>query len=475
MPHLKRPITKIAVIGTLCLCVLGLTLFVRNREPIAFTIDMKERRQTIEGFGATATGVWIPEIVGLYTQPTFAQQIGGDLGVSIIRLALPPAIQPNEDLDPSQLNLDSFDFSQFSPPANFIQRIHQAHPELKVILSVWSPPAWMKTNNSTINGGHLREDRRTHFAKFCAAACIGFERDYGVPVYGLSVQNEPAFAQTYDSCVYAPEQLRDTVIAVRAAFTRWNVQTKIMAPEDVADPKRYAKYIKPFAQDPAALQALDIMNVHGAPWDSTSETSGPWKSLLNQHIPLNKPMWMSETSGEEPTWLGEGNGGRGGLYLAKSIHNALVFGQCAAWVYWAIADPSPSEFALMGGNEPTPKYFALRQYSRYISPGALRIAVTPMSPTILASAYLDEGRGKLTVVFINLNPTDKTITASLASSPRSVTSFQTVRSSTDESCVSLAETPVVGGLLSLTLRKQSVTTLIGNSAPYPTTRTHTPQ
>lgn len=452
---------KIKAIGVLALCAMGLVLFTRACGQTAFTIDVKARCQTMEGFGATATGTWIPEAVGLYAQPSFAQIIGDDLGASIIRLALPPAIQPNEDPDPAQLDLASFDFAAFSPPANFIKNVYLAHPDLKVMLTVWSPPAWMKDNNTTINGGHLRADRRAHFAKFCAAACLGFEQTYGVPVYALSIQNEPVFVEPYDSCVYSPDEMRDTVKAVRIAFTRWSVHAKIMAPEDVADAARYPTFAKSFETDPAALQALDIMNIHGEPMDGSGQSAGPWETLRNKLKPLKKPLWMTETSGEEATWLGAGSGGHGALSLARSIHNAVVFGDCAAWVYWAITDPSPDEFSLMSLNQPTPKYSALKQYSKFIRPGSVRIAVTPTSSTILGSAYLDEDNGKLTVVFINMNATDTPITGTLVSLPTPIAAFQTVRSSSTENCLQLAATPVVGERISLTLKGQSVTTLVG--------------
>jgi O-glycosyl hydrolase len=252
---------------------------------------------------------------------------------------------------------------------------------------------------------------------------------------------------------------------VRAAFTKWNVNAKIMAPEDVADSKRYPTFLKPFESDPAALAALDIMNIHGEPREGAGEGSQAWTALQTRLKALKRPMWMTETSGEDPTWLGAGKDGHGGLALARSIHNAVVFGGCEAWVYWAITDPAPSEFALMGLATPTPKYSTLKQYSRFIRPGAVRIAVTPASSTILASAFLDDGRGKVTIVFVNMNATDTPITGTLASLSRPLAEFQAARSSSTEDCQPLASVPVVDGKLSLTLKAQSVTTLVGSFAP----------
>src|SRR5437773_4478464 len=61
---------------------------------------------------------------------------------------------------------------------------------LKLFASPWSPPAFMKDNNDMLHGGHLRADYAhawaLYFAKF-----IQSYRKAGVPVWGMSIQNEP--------------------------------------------------------------------------------------------------------------------------------------------------------------------------------------------------------------------------------------------------------------------------------------------
>src|ERR1044071_950056 len=167
-------------------------------------IDTSSRRQTMEGFGIAATDVWYAPVVALFHQPAFAAQLRDDLGVTMIRIELPPEIQSTEDLDPNTLDLSRFDFSRVDDAGALAANLNQGQPgAVKVFATIWSPPAWMKTNNSITNGGNLRTDRYAHFAKYCAAMGPGFQQRFGVPLYALSPQNEPVFAEPYVSCVYS--------------------------------------------------------------------------------------------------------------------------------------------------------------------------------------------------------------------------------------------------------------------------------
>ena len=87
---------------------------------------------------------------------------------------------------------------------------HVAGQPLKLLVSPWSPPAWMKSNGQMNQGGHLLPQ----FARTWARCYVRFIQEYqaeGVPVWGVSVQNEPAATQRWDSCVYSAEEERDFV------------------------------------------------------------------------------------------------------------------------------------------------------------------------------------------------------------------------------------------------------------------------
>lgn len=90
------------------------------------------------------------------------------------------------------------------------QALKTAGGSLLLFVSPWSPPAWMKDNNDRLHGGHLLDAYKqawaNHYIKFINA----YEAE-GIPVWGLSVQNEPMALQIWESCVYTDTEERDFV------------------------------------------------------------------------------------------------------------------------------------------------------------------------------------------------------------------------------------------------------------------------
>lgn len=88
--------------------------------------------------------------------------------------------------------------------------IAAAGGKLPMFVSPWSPPAWMKDNNSVLHGGMLLpkfyQAWANHYVKF-----IKTYESMGMPIWGLSVQNEPMAVQSWESCVYTAEEERDFV------------------------------------------------------------------------------------------------------------------------------------------------------------------------------------------------------------------------------------------------------------------------
>ena len=81
---------------------------------------------------------------------------------------------------------------------------------IKLLASPWSPPGWMKTDGQMNHGGKLRPEHRAAWAR-CYVRFIEEYAKEGVPIWGVSVQNEPAAKQTWDSCLYSAEEERDFV------------------------------------------------------------------------------------------------------------------------------------------------------------------------------------------------------------------------------------------------------------------------
>ncbi len=81
---------------------------------------------------------------------------------------------------------------------------------IKLLASPWSPPAWMKTTGQMCHGGSLRPDCRRAWAR-CYVRFVEAYAAEGVPIWGVSVQNEPAATQRWESCLYTAEEERDFV------------------------------------------------------------------------------------------------------------------------------------------------------------------------------------------------------------------------------------------------------------------------
>ncbi len=113
------------------------------------------------------------------------------------------------------LALESFSIARdrqaLLPMIQAAQRIAKAGGRaLKLLVSPWSPPAWMKDNGRMNDGGRLLPACRPAWAQ-CFVRFIQAYESEGVPVWGVSVQNEPEARQRWDSCQYTAEEERDFV------------------------------------------------------------------------------------------------------------------------------------------------------------------------------------------------------------------------------------------------------------------------
>lgn len=74
--------------------------------------------------------------------------------------------------------------------------------------SPWSPPAFMKSNHDVLHGGFLLPEYYDSWARYYVKFIKAYE-NVGIPVWGISIQNEPMATQVWESCIYTAEQERD--------------------------------------------------------------------------------------------------------------------------------------------------------------------------------------------------------------------------------------------------------------------------
>ena len=94
-----------------------------------------------------------------------------------------------------------------------------AGTELPVMLTPWSPPAFMKTNSCRCHGGRLRREYYELWAEYICRYVLAY-MDEGINVRAISVQNEPNAVQTWESCLYSAQEERDFLRCLLPALDR---------------------------------------------------------------------------------------------------------------------------------------------------------------------------------------------------------------------------------------------------------------
>jgi glucosylceramidase len=90
-----------------------------------------------------------------------------------------------------------------------LERAEQtAGKKLSVMLSPWSPPAFMKTNGQRTFGGSLKPEYRQMWADYICRYIKEYQAK-GYSIDMITIQNEPNATQTWDSCLYTAEQEKE--------------------------------------------------------------------------------------------------------------------------------------------------------------------------------------------------------------------------------------------------------------------------
>ncbi len=90
------------------------------------------------------------------------------------------------------------------------QILSAAGGKLVMYVSPWSPPAFMKDNGSMLHAGKLLPAYRQPWANYFVRFIRAYEKE-GIPIWGLTLQNEPLANQTWESCYFSAEDERDYI------------------------------------------------------------------------------------------------------------------------------------------------------------------------------------------------------------------------------------------------------------------------
>jgi glucuronoarabinoxylan endo-1,4-beta-xylanase len=177
---------------------------------------------------------------------------------------------------------------------------------------------------------------------------------------------------------------------------------------------------------------------------------------------MNKKQWMTETSGYADAW--NGSPGAFALGLGLDIMSALNNGNVSGWVWWQGSENPGStagvgEFALMNGLVKGKKYYASKQFYRYIRPGAVRVGAASVNANVFVSAFENAAQGTHTIVVANTSQSAQNVTLGGTGLPPA---FTIHRTSASENGVNAGEY-ATGTSLSLPAR--SITTLQAGASP----------
>lgn len=279
---------------------------------------------------------------------------------------------------------------------------------LRIILTAWTPPPQWKYPQ-TAKGGTLLPQYYEAYGYWWVEV-LEMYREIGIEVYAISLQNEPAFEQTYNSMqIWADEYVEMIKVAVpiiNAAFPDVLIfgAEGMLSDEHNTWGDTRVMYHQAIVNDPVAFALMDRFAVHGY-LDGVSALGIEhhrryWE--LERELTGDTPNWMTETSGYGHHWLDAENGTLGALSLAIAMQSALIYGDLAAWVYWQGHTSGTPSLEMLWGSAPTTniyyrkKFAVSRHFFHFIRPDAVRIGTTVTGPEtdedLLISAYRNKTR-----------------------------------------------------------------------------------
>jgi glucosylceramidase len=290
------------------------------------------------------------------------------------------------------------------------QIITAAGGKLVMYVSPWSPPAFMKDNGSMLHAGKLLPAYRQSWANYYIKFIRAYEKE-GIPIWGLTLQNEPLANQTWESCYFSAEDERDYIK---------NYLGPTLKKQGMGDKKLIAwdhnrdliyQTASTILNDPEAAKYVWGIGYH---WYETWTGSGMLfdnVKKVNEAFP-DKKLIFTEGCVEKfdyarlNDWsLGE----RYGHSMVNDFNSGTV-----GWTDWNILvdeKGGPNHvgnfcFAPVIGNTQTGEliftnaYYYIGHFSKFVHPGARRI-ISSSNRDLLETTAFKNPDGKIAVIVMN--------------------------------------------------------------------------
>ena len=388
------------------------------------TVDDATQYQEIAGFGAAMTdaSAWLIETkLSAPQRDALMQELFGrnpGIGLSFMRLTIGASDFSMHDYSFDDMPAGQTDptLAHFSIDSNrpyFLPAVKQAYainPQLKIMASPWSAPGWMKTTGSLVQGT-LTDSGYPALAEYLRRYVRAYEAE-GVPIFALTVQNEPHFEPgDYPGMRLDPAQ-RARLLSqyLGPLFARDGLQTKILdwdhnwdepnSPLAVLADTAARKYVAGVAWHCYAGQISAQSQVHDAYPDKetwfTECSGGAWD-----------PDWAKNLSWFLGTLIIDGtrNWAKGVLFwnLALDENSGPHLGGCTDC-------RGVVTIGSTGGTVTrNVEYYALAHASKFVRPGAHRIASSSDVEGVKSVAFVNADDGSKVLIVLNTAPLDRTV------------------------------------------------------------------
>ncbi|EIA09593.1 glycoside hydrolase family 30 protein [Flavobacterium frigoris] len=286
--------------------------------------------------------------------------------------------------------------------------------KLTMYVSPWSPPAFMKTNGAMLQGGKLKPEFYQSWANYYAKFIKAYEKE-GIPIWGLTIQNEPMATQRWESCIYTAEEERDFLKDYLGPTMEKEGlgNKKIIVWDHNRDLMNHRANV--IFDDPKASKYAWGMGFHWYENWTGGEPMFENVKKVQEAYPTKKLIFTEGCvekfdSNKYQLWA---NGERYGRSMINDFSNGSV-----AWTDWNILldqNGGPNHvgnfcFAPVHANTLTdeliytPSYYYIGHFSKFIRPNAKRVSSVSSRSQLLTTSFMNEDGKVITVV---MNQGDK--------------------------------------------------------------------
>jgi len=293
-----------------------------------------------------------------------------------------------------------------------IKAARKANPDLWLYASPWSPPAWMKDNNSMIHGGHVLPKYYKTWANYFARYLEEYKKE-GIDFFAVTVQNEPKAVQTWESCIWTGKEEGEFAVNFLRPSLDENGFDKIKIMIWDHNKERIMERARETFSVPGAEKAIWGVAFHwysGDHFDNLRMTHElfPDKPMIASEFCLGGAVKNSNQWNEVEKYAQEMIGNFNNFMVASVDWNLIVdskdgpyhnrTGGVAAQVY---VDENKKEFTL------GPLYYTVGHFSKFIKRDAVRIGSSSYNDAVKVVAFSNPN-GEIVVVVLNTSEKEAT-------------------------------------------------------------------